>query len=338
MKFQDNFINFSVNFAPYENKKITANLKEKLPKLLKEYPEPSNKGTIKYLANNLHIPPENIIIGQGSTEIIDQICSVTKRYKQAIIPDPTFWEYKFFSEKAGKKISLFYLDENEEFQINLSKLSKELKRDTIVFLCNPNNPTSKLLKKNDLIKLIRQNPKTFFVIDETYLLFLKDYKNQTLIKEASKLNNLFVVFSLSKLFSLGGLRIGIGISNQKIISGISERQTLFKTPLINQEIIPLLFEDKSWIKKIRDYIKKERQNMIKKLNKIKGLKVHHSNSNFILIKCLKDKDLEKELNKKFIRIRGGEEFRRLGNKWIRISVKDKKSNKILIQAIKQILK
>lgn len=165
----------------------------------------------------------------------------------------------------------------------------------------------------------------------------KTTKKQTLLFQAAKLKNLFVFFSMSKFFCIGGLRIGIGIGNKEIVSFLLKGKGLFTTSKINQKIIPLLFKDHKWIKKTRRYIKEERKRVVYELSKIKEIKVLKSEANFILVKCLKNKNLEEELLKKGIKVRGGSVFKGLGNRWIRISIKDTRSNNRIIRSLKEIL-
>ncbi|MEN7982232.1 MAG: aminotransferase class I/II-fold pyridoxal phosphate-dependent enzyme [Nanoarchaeota archaeon] len=231
---------------------------------------------------------------------------------------------------------------NEFKKIILDGSIKELQhffgRNGIMFICNPNNPTSRMIKKGELFKLIKNNPKIFFVIDETYLLFRKDYFQQSMLREVGRFNNLFVVFSLSKFFGIGGLRVGIGAGNKKIIEKLKKEQLPYQIPIINQKLVPELLNDNLWIDSVRTKLQKEKEKMLKKLNKISSLNVIDSETNFVLIESKKDINLSKLLKKENILVRSGEEFEGLGYKWIRVCIKKRTDNECLINALKNILK
>ncbi len=292
---------------------------------------------ILFLSKYYKIPKENLIIGLGSTELLRGICMISS-YKTSNIISPTFWEYAWFSKEAAKKVKKFYVDEKSNFDVDLEKFKKFINKNELIFICNPNNPTSRLIEKKNLLKLIRNSPKNFFVIDETYLLFRSDHLRHSLMKEAYKLDNLFVTFSLSKFFAIGGLRCGVGVGSKKIINAFKKKQLLFQISTINQKIIPELLKDTVWISSLKKTLQKEKEKALKKLDKIKSLKVIDPQANFILIKSLKNIDLAKSLKKKGLIVRRGNEFDGLGFRWIRVCIKDKISNNYLIKVLGNIMK
>mgnify|MGYP000500046219 CR=1 FL=1 len=335
MKYSNKFLDFSMNFTHIQNKRVINRFKKNFNNLLKTYPELDNKSLISKISKHYSISKENLYVGLGATEIIHKTISIFPS-KSIRILCPTFWEYEYFAKKIGKKVNKFYLKEDSNFELSLNEFEKTIKDNEIVLLCNPNNPTSKLVKKNGLKKMIKKYSKTFFIIDETYLLFRDDYSKQSLVKEVSKFKNLFILFSFSKIFGIGGLRIGVGVGRKKIISEFKKSYILFQTPIINQKIIYELLEDRKHLKKLKNFLTLEKKRILKKLSQINGLKIINPDANFILIKSKRGINLEKKLKKQGIIVRGGKEFENLGKEWARVSIQDKKSNNYLIKELKKI--
>ena len=127
----------------------------------------------------------------------------------ATIFTPTFSEY----EDACKVNQLRTEFETFDFLNHFPKFDTQL-----VFICNPNNPTGKVLSRTFLLEMIRSNPNVFFVIDETYVELTT--KTQSLIGSHDKLPNLLIIRSLTKTFGIPGLRIGYLIGNDKVVEAL----------------------------------------------------------------------------------------------------------------------
>ena len=295
----------------------------------------------KYL-NKRDISKQNIILGNGSTEIISLFCHCfLNKFDIVIIISPTFSEYEHFCKVQNAKI--IYINEKDILKIdeNILKLAK------IIFLCNPNNPTGYYYQENDLIYFIKKCLlfQTFVFIDEAFI-ELTNYYYQTICKYVSQFENIFVLRSLTKSFSIPGVRFGYGISNKKIIKLLEKVKIPWNIGCFNEALIlSILSLDKNII---RDYFKKsnklisnEKKYLIKSLLKIKGLKPIKSETCYLLIKidnCMKIKsnELKDKLLKKGILVRNCDNFRSCSNS-IRICIKNHYENKILIKKIREVI-
>lgn len=171
---QKKIIDFSVNLNPmgdpFKNKLLNyKSIINKTLKYISQYPDVyynELKSCICKYMNIKNISKENIIVGNGSTEIINLFCSCyLKSIDTVIIINPTFSEYEHFCKIQGAKI--IYINEKDilNISIDLLKLSK------IVFLCNPNNPTGYYYKKESLINFIKKCLyfETIVFIDEAFM-------------------------------------------------------------------------------------------------------------------------------------------------------------------------
>lgn len=206
-----------------------------------------------------------------------------------------------------------------------------------------NNPTSALYDKKRLLKLIEDNPNVQFIVDETYLLFRSDFAEQSLSGQANEHENLHVVLSLSKFFSIPGLRIGVLVSNKKTIDAYNKQ---FHIPYSVSPLVLValdyLLKNKKFISQTRAFHDKERERLFALLNQKLGgrLKCFRPEGSFIVGRILsgqKSQEIKESLKKRDILIRGGHELLDITGEWIRFSIRSVKNNNILVKELDRIL-
>ncbi len=311
--------------------------------IILEYPDYLNTNIIALVSNYFGVPAKNVSIGSGSTQILFDIPKLLT-YKRAVVIVPTFWEYVVLNERGKKNIKKIYLKEEQGFTPNYSLIQRNIRDGDAVFICNANNPTSKLYGRDDLLKLVKDNPKVQFIIDETYLIFRGDYKRQTLTNEVQTVKNLHVITSLSKFFALPGIRLGVIISNERTIASYTTSIHIPYSihPLSCVAFQPLLI-NKEFTMRSQKFYDVERRNFYEKLEKtLKGrLDVLKPDANFIfghIITGQKSSYVVHSLSKKGILIRGGGELPDVGENWIRFSIRSKKENALLLKGLDEVLK
>ena len=337
-----NMHDFSQNFNVIVNKDKFKNILETSSLELFRYPQWKKKKLTKFIAKDLGLTETSIAIGNGTTEVIFTLPRIFDK-KKALILSPSFWEYHEANKRYKDiKISFFQLKEADNFELNQVKFERKIKEFSTIYLCNPNNPTSTLIKKSFLVNIIKKNPRSIFIIDETYLIFREDYEKQTLSKEAALFNNLYIVTSFSKFFSIPGLRIGILISNPTNIKRYNESSIPYLINPMSEIIVPYLLNQKKLFKETREFYKKQRAKVYELfLKNFDGkLKVYKPEANFILIKIMTDltsQEVVKKLRKKGIIIRDGTEFKSLENKYFRLAIKTDDEMTLLITSLKRII-
>ena len=195
---------------------VTRYLKRQLGSI-SEYPDSDSVNLRKALQWYCKIPHEQIVIGNGATEIIYNFCKAFLNKKTLVlIPIPTFGEYEAAAKLSGCKITFF---KTMNLESNLDNFIKKIPKNGCVFVCNPNNPTGKLLSKRNLLKIIQAAKKksSLVFVDESFIELVSE-SNQSIIKYVKKYNNLFILRSMTKSFGLAGIRVGYGIGSKQIIS------------------------------------------------------------------------------------------------------------------------
>ncbi|MDP3041893.1 MAG: threonine-phosphate decarboxylase CobD [Candidatus Omnitrophota bacterium] len=336
-------IDFSVNINPLG---LPPRVKETILKnigALLRYPDPDSKGLKSVISAFYDINQNNILVGNGSIELIHLIPRALKA-RNALIVGPTFSEYEFAVRSNGTKAFFAQAQEQDDFRIGLLKIKKSIPKADLIFLCNPNNPTGYLMPKNELLDIfyICKRYNTTLVIDEAFIDFLQNNKKITLVTEAAKYNRLLVIRSLTKFFALPGLRLGYLVGQRRIVEHLSKFQYPWNVNSLAQAIAGDVFKAAEYIKLSRNFIAREKGYLFENLSQIKGLKVYRPAANFVFCKLesCKIRDsirLNNRLRKNGIIIRGCHNFRGLDNRFFRIAVRTRSENKRLIACLKKVL-
>jgi len=332
----------SSNINPIGSTKAATDAIRKNANIILEYPDYLNTKINALVHTYFDVPLKNISVGAGSTQILFDIPRILS-YKRSVVIVPTFWEYATLNERSRKIVKKIHLKEEHGFNPDYPLIQKSIRDGDAVFICNVNNPTSKLYKKDDLLKLVKNNPGVQFIVDETYLIFRKDYKKETLSKEVQKVNNLHIVVSLSKFFALPGIRLGVIISNKDTIASyIATAHIPYSIHPLSWTALEPLLGDKEFTKKGREFYDTERKDFYEKVyTKLAGkLKVLEPDGNFIFGRILtgqKSSDIVRALSIRGILIRDGNELPDVGKDWVRFSIMSKKNNAILLKELDKIL-
>jgi len=336
----EKIIDFSANINPlgFSSKAGEAIIKN-LDRL-SHYPDPECKEAKKEISGYFRIDYENIILGNGSTELIYLIVQALKP-KKVLIPVPTFCEYERALNNNNVSINFYRLKEKQEFLLSMEEIIPQLAGIDLVFLCNPNNPTGTFLPKKEMLTLIKevQKRKTFLALDEA---FIDLYEEESLIKEVKNYDHLIILRSLTKFYGLPGLRIGFGVGSSKLIKEIEIQKISWSVNCLAQIAVREILRDEKFISKSKSFLLEEKEFFYQELSNIEGLKVHKPSANFIFIKLLGDissKMFQNKLAKKGMLIRDCSNFRGLGEgKFIRLAVRTRKENIKLLKELKLILR
>lgn len=298
---------------------------------INRYPETNSTSLAKKLSVYAEVQPENLICGNGSDEIIQVIISTfIDKDDYVITHSPTFSMYKIFTQIAGGKVIESISDEN--FNIDLDeiiRLSNENKAK-VIFLCNPNNPTGTITKREEIIKIL-DNTSSIVVVDEAYYEFL----GETVSDKVKDYERLIVLRTLSKGFALAGARIGYGIASKKMIDLLLKVKAPYNLNVLSH-LMGILFLENSDIvlKKVED-IKEERNYLAAELKKFKNIRVYDSGSNFILINSTYSNKIIKACSEEKVALRDYSDS--LLKDCIRITVGTRGENKKLINILNKVV-
>jgi len=332
-------LDFAQNFNVYTVPGLEKLVKDN-SNFIFRYPDFKHTGLKAVIADKFGVDPAAVAIGNGATEIIFTLPAVLQK-TDVVVCSPTFWEYTE-ANKNGKNIIDYLTKESAGFHLDFSALESLLPSAGTVYLCNPNNPTSVLTKKADLLSFIQNHPRIDFIVDESYLIFRPDYQQQSLVPEAEKLTNLYVVTSLSKMFFAPGLRFGFMVAHPDNIARYYRQAIPYLINPLAENCVPYLLEQESYIKKTRAFYTSQRTIMYEQFNQeLSGvIKAFEPAASFILLKILSDLTstaVVEKLKSLGVIVRDGAEFKGLGQSWIRAGIRTPKENSLLLSALRKVL-
>ncbi len=322
------FWDFSVNLNPLVNEK-------KLKKMLAEaasyaicYPEERAESLIAELSALNGINSNNIVAGNGSMELFYHLPLLLKPVR-AFILEPTFCEYSYICEINSIPVTRILPE--EEFCWNFKALREKLAKGDMVFVCNPNNPTGNVIKKEDIISLTESG--AYVIVDEAFMDF--SHENQSLIGAAAEIKNLIVVKSLTKIFSIAGLRVGYMVADRKIINKVKMRLPLWNVNGVAIELTKRLLKT-GIIGKTVGFVKGEREWMMKGFSQFAGeIRSYPSFANFLLCQSKKATELIEFAANKGFALRSNKGFYGLSDNYFRIAVKTRQENRSLLEMFKE---
>jgi threonine-phosphate decarboxylase len=335
-------IDFSVPINPLGIPKgVLKSIRQHLS-LIRNYPDPDHEWLIKTLSNYVGVKSNNIIVGNGSTELIYLFTEVfVERGYDAVIPIPTFGEYRIATMRVGARPLLLRCDPAKNFRLNIENLEKLISEKTrIIFFCNPNSPTGILYERDDVLNIVRlaAEKNILVFLDEDYIDFVDDDKRYSMADYVTRYDNLFVLRSLTKFFALAGLRIGFGIASPDVVGALKRAKMPWSVNSLAMFAAAEAVKDDVFIKRSRILISRSKRRMQKMLQEIPWLRVYPSETNFFLVEITKgpltSTQLKSRLDTKGLLIRDCSDFDGLNDRFFRLSVNKPRENKKLIEHLK----
>ena len=341
---QESIVGFGANVNPlglsdYVRRTLCENID-----VITRYPDRNYISLRKVIAQYCNVDSDYVVTGNGSTELISLLIS-QRNAKHALVIGPTYSEYERELSLTGGKMSFYNLKEENDFAFDFEDFKKNLKEDVdFLILCNPNNPTSSVLKKGQLEALIQecQTRNIFVMIDETYVEFAPYVEEITAATLVEKYNNFMILRGVSKFFAAPGIRLGYGItSNKDFLNTLKKHQNPWSLNSLGALAGELMLTDTYYIKKTRELILSERDKMCNQLENFKHAKYYKPYGNFILVKITKDNLTSQEVFEHCIRqglmIRDCASFESLEGEYIRFCMMSPKDNQKLMSCLAEIL-
>jgi len=314
---------------------------------VKFYPDDSCRTVKEAIADTFDVPLRCLMIGSGVTELIRLVSEVFINCGDHIlIPRPTFEEYSFCSRILGGIVKFHVLDEKARFHINFDLLYEQLdSKIKVVFICNPNNPTSIIEEKRKIIELTEECERnnTVVVIDEALIDFIRNSHKFSCIFDVESYRNLIVLRSLTKALAVPGLRIGFCCANHELIKYLDKARLSWNINVITQSVIPKLLEyyhqHVNKAVKIIDSEKKRIYHMLFTRNY--PISAYYPDANFFFVNInnlnMTSTQFKEEMLKRGILVRDCTSFGDPYYKYTRFAIKTPEKNELLLDAIKDLI-
>lgn len=309
---------------------------------ISHYPDSHSTELRREIAKIHNLSEEHIIIGNGSNELIRLFAETFfEEGDEVIILIPTFDEYGVATELMGAT-PIFVELQTPQFSINASDIFEKTTDQTkAVFLCNPNNPTSKLIPQDELQDIVKKtNEKQILVfLDEVFIDTTE--KGVSFANRVTKYKNVFIINSLTKMFALPGLRIGYGLGSKELVSYMNRAKLEWNVNYLAQVAAIAALKNVSYIEKTKVLFNVQKRYLLDNLTKIKGFKTEFPDANFFFVEVsgtgLTGSQIEEKLKEFGILVRNCSSFKPLSDNYIRIGIRTEQENKRLINALNQII-
>lgn len=339
---KEDIVSFSANVNPLG---ISPNLRRTLSEHLDAittYPDREYTSLRHCIADYIHSNPENIIVGNGSTELISLFIQI-EHPKKAMVIGPTYSEYEREIFLGGGTTHYYPLKEKNDFSLDMEDFLSHLNESIdLLVICNPNNPTSSAITREQMRQILDTCKQfdIFVMVDETYVEFADNMEQITSVPLTNYYNNIIILRGTSKFFAAPGLRLGYAVTgNRDLIKAINTRQNPWTINSLAVIAGELMFSDEDYIRKTKELISSERTRVYEALNSSPDFKAYLPNANFVLVKILKDSLTSQELFDRAIRqglmIRDCSTFPFLDQKYIRLCFMNPEDNTRLLNCLMQ---
>ena len=264
-----NLIYLDANESPFENG-------------INRYPDNKHKNLKTVISKNKNINVNQVVFGNGTDEILDLIVRVfcNPNEDKIITLPPTYGMYDVIAKTNG--VENIEIPLKSDFSIDTDKiLGLKTSNIKILFLCSPNNPTGNSFEINVLDNLIKKF-NGIVVVDEAYI----DFSSQkSLTNLIDKYENLIITQTMSKAYGMAGIRLGMGISNNKIINYINKIKPPYNVNTLTENKALKELNKIDEIKKNIDLVLNQRMLLLTSLEKLDFVeKIYKSDANFLLVK------------------------------------------------------
>jgi len=307
---------------------------------LVHYPDNSRRELKQALSSYHGVSPANIVVANGSTEIIYHLPAMLTGCR-ALIVSPAFSEYVHALDQHHWEAHHFILSPESNFALDTVALERVLAEGyDALYLCNPGNPSGRLypLQIIERILSLCTASGTFLVLDEAFMDFCEDASAKHLIVER---DNGVVLRSMTKFFGIPGLRLGYAIADGKLAARLEAMGGPWSVNTMALVAGETALQDKEYSRRTIEFIRQERRNLFDKLSRFPMLEPYPSEANFLLVEItngLTAMELREQLICQGMIIRDCSNFMGLSANFFRIAVRTREENGRLIECLKRVLK
>ncbi len=300
---------------------------------LSRYPDAGSFDLKRALAQRAGLTRENVIVGNGSTELIRLAAAAyLEAGDRALVVEPTYGEYRAACELGGGQVVALTTTADDGFAIDADSVTGLMRqtRPRLIFLCNPNNPTGAYISRGQFQKILRAATDSLVVMDEAYLSFVeRPWTAAGLIDDG----NLLVLRSMTKDYALAGLRLGYALAGADIIAALEKVRPPWSVNAVAQRAGLAALQQGQHLEKSRRMALRGKGFLVESLTAL-GFCCLPSRAHFFLVKTDNAAALRRRLLGKGILVRDCASFGL--PQYIRIAPGAMKQNRRLVAAMAEI--
>lgn len=335
---KEQFLDFSSNMNPLGPPSVVKHILRDEWRDMVKYPDPAVRELRNKLSLKYDIGVESILVGNGAAELIDLTARVLKPSVTGLAR-PSFSEYEEAIHKSGGSIYNIPLSHMHNFELQQVDVEAAYSAVDLFFLGHPNNPTGKLVPRQVLDMLMQSNRR--LVLDEAFMDFVPNEQEHSLLKLASTSQQLVVIRSMTKFYSIPGIRLGFMVAHPDLIRQIQHLQVQWSVNYLAQRIGTAVLDDLGFEQSSWQWLQEEKPWLTQQLEQL-GLEVVLSDVNFLLFSFpermgIDVKMAQKHLGHQGILIRDASLFEGLNKRYCRVAIRLREDNERLIAGLRHML-
>ncbi|NIM06662.1 MAG: histidinol-phosphate transaminase [Armatimonadetes bacterium] len=331
----DDVIKLASNENPLGPSPRAVQAMRKCLKDVRLYPDNECYHLKRKLAQRLGFPPEQVLVGRGSDEIIHMIgLAFLEKGDEVLIPSHPFVLYEFTGTLMDAELVRVPL---REYRYDLEAMAERIgPRTKLAFIGNPNNPTGTIITHDELVRFLdRLGDQGIVVLDEAYYEYAEDAaypRSLELVKEG---RNVIVLRTFSKIYALAGLRIGYGVARPELAAALAKVREPFNVSTVAQAAALASLEDGFQVERSLKINRRGKKYLYRELKRLK-LKYVPTEANFIFVDCGRDAlEVARELLRRGVIVRADPAFGYPTH--FRVTVGKPAQNRRFIAALKEVL-
>lgn len=336
MESPQRILDFSENVHPFGPPAFIGESWQSLQHLIASYPDPDSEPFRSAAARYHEVEPDRVIAGNGAAEIFTWLA---RRYrgKRVVLIEPAFSEYRKTLEAESAEIKTVQLTEENGWRLDIEQVVKAAKGSAAVYICNPHNPTGRLLQQSELLALAEACAEAGceLVLDEAFIDFAGE--EFSLIPLQKSLPHVIIVRSMTKMYAIPGLRLGYALGEPGILEELKQGAAHWNVNAISSHIGAGCFKEQAYRNQVVKEAVAERNKMVRFLTG-SGCQTTDSSANFLAFRLPHGKDADRffeELLAKGIVLRHTKSFRGMDGQWFRVGMKSADQMEELRGAIAQ---
>lgn len=317
---------------------------------VQHYPDPEGLALVQAIAERHRVAPGNVLLGNGTVELIYAI-PVALKVRRGLIIGPTFSEYERALQLSNARVASVLAYPANDYRPPVREVSERVnpshaagpgkRRPPVdaVFLCNPNSPTGQSVSRNSVYRLLKsvKRQRGCLIVDETFVEFCEE---KSVIRRAVRDDSLVVLRSFTKFYGIPGLRIGYAVGTEKRLRAIRNRLPPWSVNTLAQEAALACLQDVRYRQRTLRFFEKERPVFRRALERIPGFRVYPSAANFFLVELtgsLTSRQVQGTLMEHGFLVRDCSNYPGLHERMLRLAVRTSTENARLVKHVQRVV-
>jgi len=330
----EQIVRFDTNASPKTPKKWLRELASRLESMrVNDYPDTSYLRLRTAISKRLGVELDMITVTNGADEGLDILAKTfIDEGTYAVTSTPTYTFYRVVVQLAGGGV--IPVPRVGDFEDDEEGLLKAARRGDVrlIILCSPNNPTGNSSRHETVVRLLEESD-VVVAVDEAY----SEFSGKTFLDLTSRFDNLIILRTFSKAFSLAGARVGYMVSSKATAGLLNKVRLPNSLSVISLELAEIALNDPETVSENVRFMVSERERCRSRLDELKGVKVYPSEANFLLVKFIEHdpEEVYRRLTKRGLIVRNVSKTPGLEG-CLRFSVRLPEQNDMLLEAISEI--